>query len=131
MWATVPDVVGDHAATLARWDQWARPVIDLGFAPAFVAQDGCTVETIPEDAAAVFLGGSTGWKLGPVAEQIARSEVRPVHMGRVNTLRRLRLAADWGCDSVDGTFLAFGPDANLPSLLRWMREVNTQPTFTF
>jgi hypothetical protein len=41
-------------------------------------------------------------------------------MGRVNSLRRLRYAADIGCDSVDGTYLAFGPDQNLPTLLTWI-----------
>ena len=41
-------------------------------------------------------------------------------MGRVNSLRRLRLAAADGYDSVDGTFLAFGPDVNLPRLRAWL-----------
>jgi hypothetical protein len=48
-------------------------------------------------------------------------------MGRVNSLRRLRLAARDGYDSVDGTFLAFGPDKNLPRLLAYLRRA-TEPT---
>lgn len=47
-------------------------------------------------------------------------------MGRVNSLRRLRLAQAMGCDSADGTYLAYGPDRNLPRLLGWLREINCQ-----
>jgi hypothetical protein len=47
-------------------------------------------------------------------------------MGRVNSQERLRYARHIGCDSVDGTYLAFGPDRNLPRLLGWMAEVNDQ-----
>ncbi|GAA5200766.1 hypothetical protein GCM10023322_79340 [Rugosimonospora acidiphila] len=45
---------------------------------------------------------------------------------RVNSLRRLRPAAV-GCDSVYGTYLAYGPTRNLPHLLRWLAEVNANP----
>jgi hypothetical protein len=48
------------------------------------------------------------------------------HMGRVNSLRRLRLAVQDGYDSVDGTFLAFGPDRKLPRLLTYLR-LATEP----
>jgi hypothetical protein len=39
-------------------------------------------------------------------------------------LKRLRPAASIGCDSVDGTLLAYGPDRNLPELLGWLAAVN-------
>lgn len=73
----------------------------------------------------------TEWKLGPHASQLAAEAKRRgkwVHMGRVNSLRRLRYADDIGCDSADGTFLAFGPDANLPRVLRWTRDIHEQPS---
>lgn len=123
LFAVVPDVVGDHTATVDRWELYAMTVRELGFRPAFVLQDGCEPDLIPCDADCVFVGGSTEWKLGPTAARCvryAKSEGMWVHMGRVNSLRRLRIAADLGCDSVDGTFLAFGPDANLPRLLSWL-----------
>lgn len=122
-WAAVPDVVGDHEATLARWRRFAPWVRRIGFKPAFVAQDGCTPAAIPADAGALFVGGSTEWKLSHAAHACvieAQERGIPTHMGRVNSLRRLRIAAQWGCDSADGTFLAFGPDVNLPKLLRWL-----------
>src|SRR5690606_33191137 len=103
-------------------------VRNRGFKAAYVIQDGC--QTIPASAGAVFVGGSTGWKLGPEARRLVAEGKRRrlwVHMGRVNSLRRLRYAADIGCDSVDGTYLAFGPDRNLPRLLSWLHP--SQPSF--
>lgn len=47
-----------------------------------------------------------------------------MHMGRVNSERRLRYADAIGCDSADGTYLAFGPDVNLPDVLAWLRVVD-------
>lgn len=131
IFAVVPDVVGDHSATLALWQHWAPVVRDLlGHRPAFVLQDGCGPDDMPDDTDCVFIGGSTDYKLGPIARScVAEAKRRGwwVHMGRVNSLRRVRIAADWGCDSVDGTFLAFGPDVNLPRLLSWLHPA--QPSF--
>jgi hypothetical protein len=36
-----------------------------------------------------------------------------LHMGRVNSARRFAIAELMGCDSVDGTYLTYGPDTNL------------------
>ncbi len=47
-----------------------------------------------------------------------------VHCGRVNSLKRLRYAASIGCQSADGTFLAYGPDRNLPVLLGWLHTLH-------
>lgn len=124
--AVVPDVVGDHRATLERWLEFSPWVRSLGFQPAFVLQDGCTESEVPRDAEFLFIGGSTEWKLSPCARDITMSAVaegRWVHMGRVNSLKRLRIAASWGVSSVDGTYLTFGPDVNLPTLLSWLRAL--------
>lgn len=70
------------------------------------------------------------WKLGPVAASIAAAARRRgvwVHMGRVNSRIRLRYADTIGCDSVDGTYLAFGPHKNLALLLGWLAEIERQP----
>lgn len=126
LFAVVPDVVCDAAATDARWQEWAPTVQALGYPAAYVAQNGC--ETIPDDADVLFLGGDTQWKLGRVAARlvaIARRRGLWAHMGRVNSLRRLRYAAQIGCDSADGTYLAFGPDANLPRLLGWLHPAQS------
>jgi len=123
LFAVVPDVVGDAAATDSMWVRWFRAVIRNGFRPAYVAQDGAGPGCLPPAATALFIGGSTEWKLGVEARRIVAEAHRRgmwVHMGRVNSERRLRYASDIGCHSVDGTFLAFGPDINLPRLQSWL-----------
>jgi len=121
VFAVVPDVVADAASTDLRWHRWAGEVADRGYTPAYVVQNGC--DGIPDNAGAVFIGGDTAWKLGPEARHLAGMANRNglwLHAGRVNSLRRLRYMADLGCDSADGTYLAFGPDTNLPKLLAWL-----------
>lgn len=71
----------------------------------------------------MFVGGDTAWKLGTAAAHLVTEAIARglwAHMGRVNSLRRLRHAADMGCHSADGTLLAFGPDVRLPQLLGWL-----------
>jgi hypothetical protein len=122
--ATAPDVVGDAAATLARSAPMLPRIRAAGYPAALVAQDG--LEDLPiswRSFDALFLGGTTGWKLGPAAAELAaeaRARGLTVHMGRVNSFTRLRHAASIGCHSVDGTHLAYGPDRNLPRLLAWL-----------
>lgn len=129
LFAAVPDIVGDHIATLERWGAYAPLVRSLGYRCAFVLQDGCT--TIPHDADAVFVGGTTQFKLSVAAGTLAHEAKRRglhVHMGRVNSFRRVQYAYDFGCDTADGTFLTFAPDHNLGRLRNWYRKVNgTQP----
>jgi hypothetical protein len=77
-------------------------------------------------------GGSLAeWKLGQAARDLtaqARALGKPVHMGRVNSLKRLRYAEAIGCDSADGTYVAVAPDKNLPVVLGWDRAINGQAT---
>jgi hypothetical protein len=122
LFAVVPDVVANAAATDELWERWAPVVRDHGYRPAYVLQDGCGQP--PADAPVLFNGGSTAFKLGEEARRLVHeAKARGIwcHMGRVNSLRRLRVAAADGYDSVDGTFLAYGPDQNLPRLLAYLR----------
>lgn len=131
LFAVAPDVVGDAAATLAESLPWLPEIRALGYPSAFVAQDGLEALPIPWDSFDVlFIGGTTEWKLGPHARHlayVAKRRGKWVHMGRVNSERRFKYAAAIGCDSADGTFLAFGPDVNLPRLMAWLRT-NDQHT---
>lgn len=132
LFAVVPDVVGDHLATVERWHEWWEIVAELGYRPAFVLQNGCTVASVPwGQCEAVFIGGDDTYKLSDTARTIVTEAKRRgvwVHMGRVNSYRRLRIAADMGCDSVDGTYLAFGPDVNTPRLVGWLKRLRTTPS---
>lgn len=123
--AVAPDVPFDNVATRAKSTPWLARIRGLGIAAAYAAQDGDTVDTLPwPEFGVLFLGGSTEWKLGEQARDLvgeAKLRGRAVHMGRVNSGRRLRYAQAIGCDSADGTKLAFGPDVNLPVVLGWLR----------
>lgn len=117
--------------TLARSAPHLPAIRTLGYPAALVAQDGLEHLDVPwDDFDALFIGGSTEWKLGKAAARLvaeAKRRGKHVHMGRVNSRRRWSYAEHIGCDSVDGTFLAFGPDANLRRLQVW----TTQPGLDF
>lgn len=125
LFATAPDVVGNAAATLDRSLPFLPRIRALGYPAALVAQDGLEDLEVPWDEFDVlFIGGSTEWKLGAAARALtkeAKARGKWVHMGRVNSEKRYRYAHEIGCDSVDGTYLTFGPDTNLPKLLSWSR----------
>jgi hypothetical protein len=127
LFACAPDVVGDAAATLARSRPMFARIRDAGYRVAYVLQDGQELVPVPWDEIdAVFIGGSTEFKLGEVARGLvaeAKARGLHVHMGRVNSRKRLRYAAEIGCDTADGTYLVFGPDKNLPKLLSWLGEI--------
>jgi hypothetical protein len=131
LFATAPDVVGDAAATLERSAPWLPRIRALGYPAALVAQDGLEHLEIPwDDFDALFIGGSTEWKLGGAARAIvseAKARGKWVHCGRVNSERRYRLMQAIGCDSADGTFLTFGPDQNLKRLRGWLDRLRTSP----
>jgi hypothetical protein len=126
LFAAAPDVVADAEATLRLFGGWRREIASRGLPVALVAQDGLESLPVPWSGLdALFLGGSTGWKLGEHAEALcreAKARGKWVHMGRVNTRQRIRLAASWGCDSVDGTGFSRWPDARIPKGLRWIEE---------
>lgn len=148
--AVAPDVVADHHATLERGWPLFRPIRRTVGRVAMCAQNGATPDDMPWDYIdAVFLAGIVEcvpcgyvprldelpatrcpaghqlgeWKVGDMAAAIAGEAKRRgvwVHMGRVNSADRIARAVEMGCDSADGTYLAFGPDINLIRLLGWL-----------
>lgn len=133
--ATAPDRFADWRMTI----ELAMPVLHelraRGFRAALVAQDGLTAPNTPWEACdALFLGGTTQWKEGAEAHVLAKEATahgKWLHMGRVNSLRRMQLARDWGCNSVDGTYLAFGRNTNRRNVERWLKWTNEQRQFCF
>lgn len=111
----VPDVVGSARRTLEVFDYWAPKL--SAWPLALVAQDGQEDLPIPwSRIEAVFIGGSTQWKLGRHAEAVvkaAKAMGKWVHAGRVNTPGRFEYFEEMGADSIDGTGL---------SRYSWMRK---------
>lgn len=128
--AVAPDVVCDAEATLDRSAPMLGRIRRAGYPVALAMQNGIEKLSVPwRDFDVAFLGGDTDWKIGPHARRLtadARAHGKRVHMGRVNSRRRLQVAAHMGCHSADGTYLAFGPDRNLPKLLSWLGEIDMQ-----
>jgi hypothetical protein len=145
MWLAVPDVVrcacgseavcsarrrthacaprGDAQATLELFRLWHAFLVHLPL--AYVAQDDSERVGLPWSAPglrAIFIGGSTEWKLGPAAALVIAEAKRRglwVHIGRVNSWRRARYFAALGAHSFDGTGSSIARDTNLPHYLRW------------
>jgi len=104
----VPDVVGSARRTLEVFDYWYERIAQWPL--ALVAQDGQEDLPIPWPLiAAVFIGGSTEWKLSFHARAVikaAQAIGKWVHVGRVNTPGRFEYFEKLGVDSIDGTGLA-------------------------
>jgi hypothetical protein len=147
LFVTMPDVVGNAHATVGMGELYERLLgwsgIDTaeGETPwALVLQDG--MEDLDCDYwlaqhSALFIGGSTRWKLSRACYDLVqhgRQLGKWVHMGRVNSFRRLRTAFEWGCDSVDGTGFTQAPDVLVPRFLRWLLALEglaAQPRLAF
>jgi len=100
IFVTCPDVVGCHSRTYALW-QYYYPKIKLyNFPVAFVAQDGCRPDTVPKEADWIFIGGLDPWKINNIHKFIGN---KPVHVGRVNGIGRLKYCESLGVSSIDGT----------------------------
>lgn len=116
-WVACPDVVGSARRTLEVFDHWGNRLRDGGWKVALVAQDGLESIGIPWGMVdAIFIGGSTEWKLGTHAANVVRAAKmlgKWVHAGRVNTPGRFEYFEQLGADSIDGTGL---------SRYSWMRE---------
>ncbi len=130
LWVAAPDVVGDAAATLELFDIWQPIIAARGLPTGLVAQNGLENMEVPWDRIdALFIGGSTQWKLGEQARRLcvqAKARGKWVHVGRTNSRRRIRLLAGWGCvDSVDGSGFSRWPDTRIPRGLRWIAEAET------
>jgi hypothetical protein len=125
LFVTAPDAVGDWVATFDRFKAWL-PTLEIGQPLAYVAQDGQPPDRVPWDEIdALFIGGTTTYKLSAEAERLAR-EARTrglwVHMGRVNSRKRFDYARQIGCDSVDGSSFSRWRNTWLPQALTWHRD---------
>ena len=116
--AVCPDVVGDAAATLQRFRQYAPVIREYGYPVAFVTQDGLRMQDVPwDDFAVLFIGGTDNHKLNESMPFIMEGKRRGkwVHVGRVNSARRI--AQFWMADSADGTILAREPSIAVQAYL--------------
>jgi hypothetical protein len=122
LFVVAPDVVADAPATLQQFDEWEPWIRRLGLPVALAAQDGIEHLEIPWDRfEALFVGGTTAWKLSEVTATImyeAHQRNKWVHAARVNSRERLDTFKHKP-DSIDGTHWTKRPDIYMR---RWHRQ---------
>lgn len=126
LFITAPDVVADHKETLKLYKQYIHKLKEYNLPIAFVLQDGSNTKNIPlNEIDAVFIGGTTEWKLGKMAREItykAKELNKWVHMGRVNSYKRLNYAISIGVDSVDGMKYSKFSDTFMNDTIEFLRQ---------
>lgn len=108
-WVVAPDVVLGGPASLDLSLSWLGPLLDRTARVLLAVQDGHTADQLAGwlgPRVGLFVGGSTRWKeqstlaiWGP----LARSVGCWLHVGRVNTARRISICSAAGASSFDGT----------------------------
>lgn len=132
LFVTVPDIPWNNGkrvfcahAALDLFAEWSsHPMFD-GWSLAYVAQNGSESLPIPTSASAVFIGGDTDWKMSHHAVSvIRRAQLNGlhVHVGRVNSKKRINYFRALNVDSVDGTGVTFAPDRVTEQLSRWLAQ---------
>lgn len=127
----VPDIVAGGLESLDFSREWLGEL--EGIAPLIIpVQDGmepCDARWVVDRGHGLFVGGSTEWKLRTLPEWGAfkRSTRCYLHVGRVNTVKRIRMCLDAGADSIDGTSVARFP-CNLERLDRAIKQGERQQT---
>lgn len=133
LWAVCPDKVADAQETRRLFDDYEPEIRAAGLPVAYVGQDGAEAGEIPWDRfRSWFIGGSTRWKLSQASADLvqeAKARGKWCHMGRVNSLRRMRAAFDMGCDSVDGSSMSMFGDKYIGRFAAWIRQLNEERTF--
>lgn len=115
-WIAVPDIVMGGKASLDLSVLWLRRLRRRkalrGQHFMVVVQNGMEagpmlgrIKRMIGPRVGIFVGGDTAWKLATMAQwsRLAHAHGAICHVGRVNTVRRIRLCAIAKVDSFDGT----------------------------
>jgi hypothetical protein len=131
----VPDIVAGGKASLDYSLSWLPRVRSVAKRQLIAVQDGMT----PDDlrpvlrtlSVGIFVGGTTEWKLATLPEwgRLAQETGCYLHVGRVNSRKRILLCAQAGAHSFDGTSPIKFP-STLPLLEAARREACRMKTIT-
>lgn len=117
---TIPDVVGCSGKTYDLFEKWIHELQSRNIPAAYVLQNGVDDHWFYhmnqgyhfpfEEVDAFFIGGDTAFKFTEWVRDfigVARGmHGKWIHMGRVNSVKRLNYARMIGCDSCDGSGMA-------------------------
>jgi hypothetical protein len=103
-----PDVVCGGLASLRLSEAWLPRLAGVGRRRLVAVQNGMVpadVRCLLSSQVGIFVGGDTAWKEStlPVWGELARDVGCYLHVGRVNSARRIRLCQLAGAHSFDGT----------------------------
>lgn len=108
----VPDVVAQRDASLRLTEQWLPFLLERADIADVTLLIAVQDDMMPDDVAhlvgdrvGIFVGGSTEWKEGTMQMwgDFCRANDLYLHIGRVNTIRRVKQCAAAEADSFDGT----------------------------
>ncbi len=107
-WVVLPDVVADGARSLALSMRYLNRCAAVAPLTLLAVQDGiepADVAQVVGSRVGIFLGGSTEWKLARMRDWGEFCAERSIHyhVARVNSIKRMALAASCGATSVDGS----------------------------
>ncbi|MGP5108950.1 MULTISPECIES: hypothetical protein [Pseudomonas] len=107
-WIVLPDIVAGGMASLEFSLRWLERLKGIPTKLLLAVQNGMQPDDVREllsPAIGIFVGGDTEWKLGTLNTWglLARRRNCHLHVGRVNSARRITLCAAAGVNSIDGT----------------------------
>lgn len=108
-WIVAPDIVAGGLNSLRLSLVWLPHLLVRSRLVLIPVQDGMgpedLVNIILPKRIGIFMGGSTEWKLANMVKwgEFCAEKGVHYHVGRVNTIKRFRLAHIAGADSVDGS----------------------------
>ncbi|HFK2002914.1 TPA: hypothetical protein ACGW3W_002209 [Pseudomonas aeruginosa] len=107
-WVVLPDIVAGGMASLAFSLKWLDRLQGFPQTLLLAVQDGMEPDDVREllnPAVGIFLGGSTEWKLKTMEAWgiLARRRNCYLHVGRVNSAKRIAMCSAAGAHSFDGT----------------------------
>lgn len=119
-WIAAPDIVEGGLASLEMSKDWLPRLLRVGPRILVPVQDGMhedNVAPLLSERVGVFIGGSTAFKEHTMIgwARLCRRAGAWCHVGRVNTIRRIRICSAAAVDSIDGTS-ASRYSATLPKL---------------
>jgi len=101
-----PDTLNDGAQTARDFPRWRATIRAAGYPAAYVSHAGGPEQLPNCDALFVPALNLSGPEVPGLIAQ-ARAARIPVHLGRVNSAKRMQLAHDLGINSADGTHSVF------------------------
>ncbi len=125
-WIVLPDIVAGGMRSLDYSLAWMKQLRGLPTPLLIAVQDGMEAEDVREllsPSVGIFIGGSTEWKEATAMQwgALARRRNCYLHVGRVNSMRRIAICAAAGASSFDGTSVSRFADT-LPPLDKATRQ---------